>query len=139
MVASRWPWRFCRAAAMIASISCSVRYSRVRSALFFARFGITVRFSMAGLTNWTCAFRMKTALFNYSLFGERLIYEQSLHAAHGVAVRGIARRERAARRSIRQTSGLARPPEPTAGRAERLRVHVVGEEHLDARAGARVD
>ena len=49
-MASRWPQRFFLAAVINRSTSVSVRYSRVRRAALGGRLGVTVRFTMSGMT-----------------------------------------------------------------------------------------
>ena len=53
-MASRWPQRFPLAAAISRSTSASVRYSRVRSLALGSRVGVTVRFTVAGVTSLRC-------------------------------------------------------------------------------------
>src|SRR5262245_46529874 len=62
MVASRCPQRFFLAAFISRSTSASVRYSRVRSLLFGRRLGVTVRFTVAGVTSLRCLLAMRFAL-----------------------------------------------------------------------------
>jgi hypothetical protein len=49
MVASRWPWRLPRAASIGLSTSPGVSCSRVPTAPFFGRRGVTVRISRLGV------------------------------------------------------------------------------------------
>src|SRR5450759_3350500 len=62
MVASLWPHRLPLAAVSRRSTSVSVRYSRVRRSALGARLGVTVRFTVAGLTNLRCDLAMCFAL-----------------------------------------------------------------------------
>src|ERR1019366_1101547 len=56
MVASLWPQRLPLAATISRSTSASVRYSRVRKSLLGSRLGVTVRFTVAGVTSLRCDF-----------------------------------------------------------------------------------
>jgi hypothetical protein len=55
-VASRWPHRFPLVAFSSRSTSASVRYSRVRRSPLGGRLGVTVRFTVVGLTSFRCDF-----------------------------------------------------------------------------------
>src|SRR5215203_3197957 len=61
---------------MSVSISCSIRYSRVRSAAFFGRRGVTVRFSIVGVTSFRCILSIEITEFMAPLFGLQPFYEQ---------------------------------------------------------------
>ena len=56
-MASRCPQRFFLAAAISRSTSASVRCSRVRSLALGRRLGVTVRFTVAGVTSFRCDLR----------------------------------------------------------------------------------
>src|ERR1019366_3676528 len=58
MVASLWPHRLPLAAVSRRSTSVSVRYSRVRRSALGARLGVTVRFTVAGVTSLRCDLAM---------------------------------------------------------------------------------
>src|ERR1039457_1532892 len=62
MVASRCPQRLPLAAAISRSTSASVRYSRVRRSRLGGRLGVTVRFTVAGVTSLRCNLAMGFAL-----------------------------------------------------------------------------
>src|ERR1035441_6165744 len=62
MVASLWPHRLPLAAVSRRSTSVSVRYSRVRRSALGARLGVTVRFTVAGVTSLRCDLAMGFAL-----------------------------------------------------------------------------
>jgi hypothetical protein len=62
VLASLWPHRFLLAAAISRSTSASVRYSRVRRSALGARLGVTVRFTVAGVTSLRCDLAMGFAL-----------------------------------------------------------------------------
>src|SRR5450759_3375121 len=62
MVASLWPHRLPLAAVSRRSTSVSVRYSRVRRSALGARLGVTVRFTVAGVTSLRCDLAMCFAL-----------------------------------------------------------------------------
>src|ERR1019366_739511 len=62
MVASLWPHRLPLAAVSKRSTSVSVRYSRVRRSALGARLGVTVRFTVAGVTSLRCDLAMGFAL-----------------------------------------------------------------------------
>src|SRR5512139_1765686 len=62
MVASRCPHRFLVAAFISRSTSASVRYSRVRRSALGSRLGLTVRFTVAGVTGLRCRLVMRFAL-----------------------------------------------------------------------------
>src|SRR6202007_1835553 len=69
MVASRWPHRLSFAAVISFSTSASVRCSRLRRAAFGSRFGVTVRFTVAGVTSFRCDLAMeKTAVAGVSVW-----------------------------------------------------------------------
>ena len=59
---SRWPWRLSLAAFMSFSTSASVRYSRVRMSPLGGRLGVTVRFTVAGVTSLRRDFAIVFAL-----------------------------------------------------------------------------
>jgi len=61
-VASLCPQRFLLAAFMRRSTSASVRYSRVRNLALGSRVGVTVRFTVVGVTSLRCRFAMRFAL-----------------------------------------------------------------------------
>jgi hypothetical protein len=61
-VASRCPQRFFLAASISRSTSACVRCSRVRLSAFGGRLGVTVRFTMTGVTSFRCDFGMCLAL-----------------------------------------------------------------------------
>src|ERR1017187_6752445 len=58
MVAFLWPHRLPFAAVSKRSTSVSVRYSRVRRSALGARLGVTVRFTVAGVTSLRCDLAM---------------------------------------------------------------------------------
>src|ERR1039458_2624755 len=58
MVASLWPHRLPFTAVIKRSTSVSVRYSRVRRSALGARLGVTVRFTVAGVTSLRCDLAM---------------------------------------------------------------------------------
>ena len=62
IVASRCPQRFFRAALMSRSTSASVRYSRVRKSALGGRVGLTVRFTVGGVTSLRCRLAIRFAL-----------------------------------------------------------------------------
>src|SRR5664280_2719231 len=62
MVASLWPHRLPFAAVSKRSTSVSVRYSRVRRSALGPRLGVTVRFTVAGVTSLRCDLAMGFAL-----------------------------------------------------------------------------
>ena len=76
-MASRWPHRFFLAAVISRSTSASVRYSRVRRSALGGRVGVTVRFTVAGVTSLRCDFAMalrpprpNDCSYNDSFFGQ---------------------------------------------------------------------
>src|SRR5450830_1737577 len=62
MVASLWPHRLPLASVSRRSTSASVKYSRVRRWALGARLGVTVRFTVAGVTSLRCDLAMCFAL-----------------------------------------------------------------------------
>src|SRR5664280_2274388 len=62
MVASLWPHRLPFAAVSKRSTSASVRYARVRRSALGTRLGVTVRFTVAGVTSLRCDLAMGFAL-----------------------------------------------------------------------------
>src|SRR5450759_2729237 len=62
MVAALWPHLLPFAAISKRSTSASVRYSRVRRSALGARLGVTVRFTVAGVTSLRCDLAMWFAL-----------------------------------------------------------------------------
>jgi len=71
MGASRWPWRLALAASISRSTSSAVRCSRVRSAAFGRRNGVTV-----GATSAKDEFAIAFAPFDLKLFNVQLFYER---------------------------------------------------------------
>src|SRR5712671_2089458 len=61
---------------MSASISCSVRYSRVRRSAFLPRRGITVRFSMVDVTSLRCGLAIRCEPLFGRLLEQQVFYEQ---------------------------------------------------------------
>ena len=61
-MASRWPQRLPLAAFISRSTSASVRYSRVRRSALGGRLGMTVRFTVVGVTSFRCDFAMVFSL-----------------------------------------------------------------------------
>ena len=61
-MASLWPQRLPFAAVSKRSTSASVRYSRVRRSALGTRLGVTVRFTVAGVTSLRCDLAMGFAL-----------------------------------------------------------------------------
>ena len=103
---------------------------------FLARRGITVRFSMAGVTSLRCVLPMEIVLFIAALFGVQPFYEQSLAAAHGrrgmrrSAVSGTRRTRLGIAVAERRVGRSTRTSRPT--HAEGLRQHTVSVEDFDA-------
>src|ERR1022692_3864982 len=84
MVASRWPQRLPLAAAISRSTSASVRYSRVRRSALGRRLGVTVRFTVAGLTSLRCDLAMQSALPSRLTVRTMLLLA---HSPHNVTLR----------------------------------------------------
>ncbi len=77
MVASRLPWRLPLAASIRRSTSASVRCSRVRKSRLGSRLGVTVRFTVAGVTSLRCAFLIYFTVPEGPLLVQHVFFEQS--------------------------------------------------------------
>src|SRR5215469_16739018 len=86
MVVSRWPWRLPLVALMSFSTSASVRYSRVRSLLFGSLLGVTVRFTMAGVTSRSFGLTMKIRPCRLMTVRIIHVYEQHQSLIMAVAI-----------------------------------------------------
>lgn len=85
-MASRWPQRFRLAAAINRSTSASVRNSRVRSLPLGSRLGVTVRFTVAGVTSLRCDLAMCFTLAALMTVRTITLYERSFPVTQRVAM-----------------------------------------------------